>query len=172
MSDTIAKLRGYAIVVDELSADMGFRERIARQAVERALARRPDVLALVDHDPSKVIGRTSSGTLRLALDRRGLLSEIDVPATSHGRDVVASVRRHDTRGMSFAFSVPEGGELWDVEGEDLVRTVVDMVIHDVTVTAIPAYPATSVDVVGHTDDEASRAAQMAANWRRLRLAAL
>ena len=41
-----------------------------------------DVLALVDHDPSRVLARTRSGNLRLAEDKRGLAFDLDVPDTS------------------------------------------------------------------------------------------
>lgn len=140
-------LRGYPIVVDELSADMGFRERITRQAIERALARKPDVFALADHDWTRVLGRQSAGTLRLVVVARGLRAEIDMPDTTAGRDVAESVRRGDTRGMSFSFSVPEGGDSWEVVGDQLVRTVTDLELYEVTTTARPAYPQTSIEAV-------------------------
>lgn len=141
-------LRGHAIVVDALSEDLGFRERITRQGVERALTRKPDAFAVVDHDMSKVLGRQSAGTLRLKLDARGLQAEIDTPDTTVGRDVEVSVGRGDIRGMSFAFSVPEGGDDWEVVGDQLVRTVNDLVLYETTITAIPAYPQTSIEVIG------------------------
>lgn len=144
-------LRGHAIVVDVLSEDMGFRERITRQAVERSLARKPDLLALADHDYSRVLGRQSAGTLRATLDRRGLLVEIDPPDTTAGRDVVASVKRRDTRGMSFGFRVPEGGDEWEIVGEELIRTVNDMELIELSSTVIPAYSGTSIEVVESDD---------------------
>jgi hypothetical protein len=141
------RLRGYAIVVDVLSEDMGFRERITRKAVERALARRPDVLALPDHDVSRVIGRVSAGTLALTVDNRGLLARIDVADTTAGRDLLTSVERKDTRGMSFAFRVPNlEAEEWKVENDTLVRTVHDFELFDVTATARPAYAQTTLAI--------------------------
>ncbi len=142
----MATLRGHAIVFDVLSEDLGFRERVLRQAVERALARRPDVLALVDHDPGRIIGRMAAGTLSLTLDERGLVAEIDPPDTTPGRDAVISVKRGDTRGMSFAFRMLDEVWLADV-GDEMIREITDMELIDVTVTAVPAYPQTSVTVI-------------------------
>jgi uncharacterized protein len=167
-------LRGHAIVVDTWSEDLGFRERITRQAVERALARKPDALALVDHDPGKVLGRISAGTLRLQQDSRGLRADIDVADTTVGRDTIVSVGRRDVRGMSFAFTVPEGGDRWDVSGDELVRTVDDLVLWEVTVTSQPAYLATSIEVLesGARSAPAQTGVPTEINLARLRLSAL
>ena len=40
-------------------------ERVARGAFDHALAAGQDILALVDHNPSALLARTASGTLRL-----------------------------------------------------------------------------------------------------------
>lgn len=78
-SDNGRKIRGYPIVFNSLSVDLGgFREIIAPEAVERTLNEGLDVRALVDHDSSKVIGRTRSGTLRLRKDAKGLLMELSL----------------------------------------------------------------------------------------------
>jgi len=129
------QIRGYAIVFDTLSADLGgFRELITPDAVDRTLRERLDVRALVDHDASKVLGRTTAGTLRLAKDDRGLRVEIDPPDTTVGRDVVALVQRGDVTGMSFAFRVirPHGERFEQREGQP-VRIVTDMAIQDVSI---------------------------------------
>ena len=76
-------LRGYAIAFNSISEDLGgFREIILPDAVDRTLRERLDVRALVDHDPSQVLGRTTAGTLRLEKDAKGLIAEIDPPDTT------------------------------------------------------------------------------------------
>src|SRR5437763_1584965 len=77
------KLVGYAAVYNSLSADLGgFKERIMPGAFKGSVAGSTDIRALVDHDSTKLLGRTSNGTLRVAEDQRGLRVEIDLPDTS------------------------------------------------------------------------------------------
>jgi HK97 family phage prohead protease len=138
-------IRGYAIVFDVLSENLGgFRERIAPEAVTRTLHENIDVRAFVDHDPSKIIGRVSAGTLRLRADSKGLKSEIDPPNTSAARDIVESIRRGDVTGMSFAFRTLTDD--WNMEDGVPVRTVLDMRISEVSVVSVPAYTSTTADV--------------------------
>jgi len=137
------KLRGYAIRFNVLSLDLGgFKERIMPEAVERTLSEGMDVRALVDHDSSKIIGRTRAGTLRLRSDARGLSVEIDPPNTSAARDIMESVERGDVTGMSFAFRTLEDD--WHIEGGETIRDVMDMQIREVSIVSFPAYPQTDV----------------------------
>lgn len=142
------KIIGYAITFNELSGDLGgFRELIVPEAVDRTLRDALDVRALVDHDPSKVLGRTTAGTLRLAKDARGLRVEIDPPDTTVGRDVLALVERGDVTGMSFSFQVVRPhGERFEARDGQTVRIVSDMRMQDVSVVTFPAYQTTDVQV--------------------------
>ena len=83
------RLEGYAAVFDSEAPIGAFRESIRPGAFRAALATGKDVLALVDHDPARLLGRTGSGTLRLSEDSRGLAFELDVPDTQLGRDILA-----------------------------------------------------------------------------------
>jgi HK97 family phage prohead protease len=141
-------IRGYAIVFDTISEDLGgFRETITPAAVDRTLAEQIDVRALVDHDPSKVLGRRKAGTLTLRKDTRGLLVEITPPDTTVGRDTLALVARGDVTGMSFTFAVVRPhGERFERRDGGLVRIVSDMLIPEVSVVTFPAYAATDVAV--------------------------
>ena len=149
------KIIGYAAVFNARSKDLGgFVEEIAPGAFTDALAADGEVLALVDHDPGKVLGRRSAGTLRMAQDEKGLRVEIDPPDTSVGRDAVENIRRKDIKGMSFRF--PRGAkDSWRMDGVDTVRTVHKAGLRDVTVTAVPAYDDTtaSLRTAADTDDE-------------------
>lgn len=141
------RLVGYAAVFNSLSEDLGgFREIIRPGAFTRTLAGSGDPLALVQHMPHLVLGRRSASTLRLAEDARGLAFEVDPPDTSAARDLLVSVGRGDVRGASFAFSVPAGGDRWEVRGSEVVRELLDVNLHEITVTAQPAYPDTTVAV--------------------------
>ena len=75
-----------------------FHESIASTAFRDSLASGADILALVDHDAGRLLARTSSGTLRLGTDSRGLHFELDLPETTLGRDVLALAERRDLGG--------------------------------------------------------------------------
>jgi|FLYL01.1.fsa_nt_gi HK97 family phage prohead protease len=135
------RLVGHAAVFDRLSDELfGFRERVARGAFRDTLDR--DVRALWNHDPNHVLGRTRSGTLRLAEDDVGLAVEILLPPTRTAEDLAALVDRGDVSQMSFAFRTLD--EAWAVEGSTPVRTLVRVELWDVSPVTFPAYPDTDV----------------------------
>lgn len=134
------RLEGYAALFGQEARIGSFSETIRAGAFAGTLA--GDVLALVDHDPGRMLARTKSGTLRLAEDTRGLGFDLDVPDTSHGRDVLALAERADLGGMSFGFSVPAGGDHWEGDRREL-RAVT---LHEISVVlAWPAYEGTVVN---------------------------
>lgn len=133
------RLEGYVAVFGSMANIGSFQERVAPGAFRAALA--GDVLAMLDHDAGKVLGRTRSGTLRLTEDSKGLAFSLDLPATQAGRDVEALAERGDLGGMSFGFSVPSGGEAWDGN----TRTLHQIDLHEISVVqAWPAYEGTEV----------------------------
>lgn len=140
---TAPVIRGYAIVFDRLSENLGgFREIIKPEAIDRTLREAVDLRALVDHDSSRLIGRLSAGTLRVAKDPHGLRVEIDPPATTVGHDIVESIRRRDTTGMSFAFRTLD--DAWDYKADPPTRFVTDMLVREISAVTFPAYPTTEV----------------------------
>jgi uncharacterized protein len=133
------RLEGYAAVFGTEARIADFVETIAPGAFATSLAERADILALVDHDPGRVLARTRSGTLRLAEDSRGLAFDLDVPATTVGNDVLALAERGDIGGASFAFTVKR--EMWSGER----RTLEAVDLHEVSIVqSWPAYPDTLV----------------------------
>lgn len=140
----IGTLVGYAAVFNSKSVDMGFYEIVAPGAFSRALSSGIDVRALAHHDSSSVIGRRKAGTLRLEEDAKGLRVEIDLPDTSHGRDIRESVARGDLDGMSFGFSVRDAA--WETQDGEDVRILKDVEVYEVSVVAFPAYEGTEVSV--------------------------
>lgn len=143
------RIVGYAAMFNKRSVDLGgFVEELAPGAFDRALREAHDVRALVDHNPTLILGRTGeAGTLRLSVDGNGLRSEIDPPDTQAGRDIQVSLQRKDVTGMSFAFSVPAGGdEMKRSEDGRPLRIIKDMDLYDVSVVTYPAYPDTQVSM--------------------------
>ena len=130
---------GYAARFNTRATIGSFREEIKPGAFDLE----KDVLCLLDHDTSKVLGRTKSGTLTLRTDDHGLYFELELPDTAAGRDVQELAKRGDLGGMSFGFIVPKGGETW--EGNTRVLNKIDL--REISViSAWPAYPETSVNV--------------------------
>jgi HK97 family phage prohead protease len=163
------RVQGYAATYDQLSNPIqgngkgSFRERIAKGAFKRILRTNPDVVLLFNHDTNQVLGRTTSGTLRLREDDNGLAFDADLPDTTAGRDVYKSIERGDLNGCSFAFQLGERMEDWEeeeIEDEEdkgirgklkrmakcIVRTIRDFSnLYDVSIVTNPAYPGTTVD---------------------------
>ncbi|MCB1499719.1 MAG: HK97 family phage prohead protease [Bauldia sp.] len=133
---------GYAAVFGE-TADIGgyFREALARGAFTNTL-RTADVRAYFDHDPGRILGRSSAGTLRLQEDDKGLRVEIDLPDTSDGRDVRTLIERGDITGMSFGFSVLR--QEWDETVDPPMRTILEVDLREVSIVSEPAYEGTSI----------------------------
>lgn len=133
------RLEGYAATFGSEARLGDIVETIEPGAFRAALA--GDILALMDHDPGRVLGRTRSGTLRLSEDSRGLAFSLDLPDTQAGRDILALAERSDLGGMSFGFLVPRGGDSWTGNRRSL--RAVDLREISV-VSAFPAYPDTSI----------------------------
>jgi HK97 family phage prohead protease len=145
-------LQGYAAVFNRRSTDnsLGFREVCHQGMFARAIRTQADVKCLRDHDSSMLLGRTKSGTLRLAEDTRGLHFECDLPNTSDGRDVQELCTRGDLDEMSFGFVAQK--QDWE-DGVDeetgqscAIRHLRDVDLIDVSPVTYPAYPGTSAQV--------------------------
>ncbi len=137
------RLIGLAAVFGQEARIGGFVETIARGAFRETLADGHDVLGLVDHDPSKLLARTRSKTLRVSETARGLAFDLDLAETSLARDVLALAERGDLGGASFAFRVREGGERWDTNKRHRELRSVDLIEVSV-VQSWPAYSGTTV----------------------------
>lgn len=132
-----------------------FAERIMPGAFDATLRAKPDVLGLVNHDRHQLLGRTTSGTLRLAVDERGLRYEIDAPDTQAGRDTLTSLKRGDLNASSFGFQNPEAS--WRDEGGVRIRELRTLELLDVAVVAEPAYPGTTAEARSALAAEAEQA---------------
>ena len=141
------KFTGLPVVYNSRSENLGgFVEVISPGAFSEQLANNPDVRALVEHDQKLILGRTKSGTLKITDSPEGLKVDIDPPETQSARDLMVSVERGDISGMSFGFSVPQDGDVWDFDQVPALRTVNKAILHEVTITSLPAYQATNVQV--------------------------
>lgn len=135
------KLTGYVARFDSEARIGSFTEVIRRGAFRASLDSGADILALADHDPRAVLGRTRTGTLELREDADGLAFTLTLPDTQAGRDLAALAERGDLGGCSFGFTVKPDGEHW--EGNRRELRAVDL--REVSIVqSWPAYPDTSV----------------------------
>lgn len=149
-------IRGYAAVFESPSEDLGgFVEILERGAFNDVMSSSPDVFGKYNHE--RVIGRTSSGTMRLIVDERGLRYEIDPPKSAS--DVVELIERGDVRGSSFAFRADPKSETWtkDPEGRMIRRIKRLSFLGDAGPVDSPAYLATETYVSKRALDMAERA---------------
>ena len=140
------KLVGYAIRWNSLSEVIWdeFVEQFAPGAFADSLASGTDCRALYEHDYTKLLGRTASGTLVLTEDNTGLRFELTPPDTQLGHDVLKLVERGDISGMSFGFRALS--EQWNIATAPYVRTVIAAELSEITVTSMPAYTQSNVEI--------------------------
>jgi HK97 family phage prohead protease len=146
-----AAIVGYAAVYNRLSLDLGgFREEILPGAFDKILGRqrnKADVVALFNHDSNIVLGRTSSGTLELSSDDKGLRYVVTPPASR--TDIMELIARRDVRGSSFAFTVDRktGERFRQTDDGKTIRQIREVSgLYDVGPVLTPAYPASSATV--------------------------
>lgn len=142
-------IRGYAVVYNRLSVDLGgFRERILPGAFDGVLSRqrgRADLVSYYNHNPDILLGRESAGTLTVTSNDKGVMFEV-VPPISR-QDVVELVQRGDVRGASFTFAIEKNGENFTTdEGGRPIREIRAARIYELGPVVQPAYPATNVAV--------------------------
>jgi len=157
-----AKWVGTPIVYDAMSEPLNsyrfgqFREVIKPGAASGILARGDDVRAVVNHDPTQVLGRVGAGTLKLREDDKGVHMELTPADTSYARDLAANKDAGNVLGMSFSFELPEddagnqlGVTMSKADNGDTIRTISKFArIHEVSILSglDPAYPQTSVSM--------------------------
>ena len=131
-------IRGYAAVYNSDSEWMGgFYEQIERGAFDDVL--NDDVRAYFNHDENLLLGRVSSGTLRIGTDARGLFYEVDLPNTTYANDLVELMKRGDVNQSSFAFLID--ADRWEQRGGKTYRIIEKVSrLLDVSPVAQPAYP--------------------------------
>lgn len=141
-----ALIKGRALVFNQLSEDLGgFRELNDPACLDDCDME--DVIAVFNHKPENLLGRTKSGTLKLEKRTDGLYYAVDVDTkTSIGNDVACWVRRGDIVGSSYRFSVEE--DEWMVaEDGTVIRTVKKIrAISDVSPVVFPAYSQASAEI--------------------------
>jgi HK97 family phage prohead protease len=151
-------VRGYAAVYNSDSEWMGgFYEQIAKGAFDDVMDN--DTRAYWNHDESLLLGRVSSGTLRMSTDDRGLYYEVDLPNTSYANDLVELMKRGDVNQSSFAFLIER--DRWE-ERDGKTYRIIEKVsrLLDVSPVSQPAYPDATSELMMRKDTPESEGAEV------------
>lgn len=143
---------GIAAVTDSWTElQSGFFERIAKGAFRKFLTGGHDVRFLVDHDPSKVLARSTvtegPGSLILKEEARGLRAQAVFSDTTLARDTAQLIRDGVVSQMSFAW--PYGSTRDNIEevGRGVERTIKEFTsLRDVSAVTFPAYSTTTASM--------------------------
>jgi len=126
------------------SYDMGsFDEEIDMDAFNDADF--SEAAALFNHDQNIVLGRVKNNTLQIKRDGNSLVYTIDPPETNAAEDVMKLIKRGDIYQSSFAFSLKENGDNWQMK-EGRMKRIITRIdkVYDVSPVTYPANPNTIV----------------------------
>jgi len=103
-----------------------------------------DIRALINHDTTLVLGRTTAGTLKLEVDNHGLRGDILInPDDQDAVNAWARVQRGDVSQCSFGFDILDEETEWREDGS-VHWTIKAVKLYEVSVCTFPAYQGTEV----------------------------
>lgn len=140
-------LIGQPIVYDQsttINDPLGgsYTEIIKRGALDGADL--SDVRLLYNHDTNRVPLARTPKTMELKASAAGLEMKATLPNTETAKEVHEAVKRGDLSGMSFAFTVPAGGDTYDPKTNTRTISKISKV-YECSVVVFPAYQQTSVE---------------------------
>lgn len=129
----------------------GMSESIAPGAFSNTLS--GDVRALINHDSTLVLGRTTAHTLELREDAHGLWGDITInPNDVDAMNLYERVKRGDVDQCSFGFEIV--GEETDYRPDGSIHwTLTDVELHEVSACTFPAYKETNISARSAERDE-------------------
>ena len=132
----------------------GLSESLAPGAFDGQLSN--DVRALVNHDTTLVLGRTSAHTLELREDERGLWGKISInPKDTDAMNLYERVRRGDVSQCSFGFDITDE-ETTVSDNGDIHWTIKGVKLYEVSCCTFPAYEQTNISAREAQRDEIKR----------------
>lgn len=137
-------VEGYAMLYDQPSVPMPFVEYIDRGALDNVDLSK--VLLLYGHDLNSVLARSDAENLQLRADDKGLWFRATLPDTTLGRDTYTNVANGNLKGCSVGFKIGDDKWLQGNDGKVIhhIRSFDQLI--EISITPIPAYTETSVDV--------------------------
>lgn len=147
-ADGTTTISGRAIVFDEPSQPLPFVEYIKPQALDGLDF--SNLYLLYAHDYNNVLARADAGTLKVQKDAQGLTFTATLPDTTLAHDVRENILAGNVQGCSFGFNLPSdgSGDQWSTASDGTTIHTVTRIseVTELTLTPIPAYSQTSVQV--------------------------
>lgn len=161
-------IKGMPVVFEQETEIMdpagSYKEIIRRGALDGCDL--SDVRLLYNHDTNRIPLARTPRTLQFDLTPAGLEMIANLPNTEEARSVHTAVKTDLLTGMSFAFTVPPGGDQYDPQTNTRTINKISK-IYECSVVPFPAYPQTSVEarsvIDSHSNDAAKEAMKVAIN---------
>lgn len=133
----------FAVFNQETELYPGVYESIDSGAFKNSI--NGDIRALINHDTSLVLARTTSNTLTLKEDAKGLYGEIKInPNDTDALNIYERVKRGDVSQCSFGFLINQ--EEADYRDDGSTHFILkDLNLYEVSVCTFPAYEGTEVE---------------------------
>ncbi len=150
---------GYVNAVDRFSRPLfekpigRFIEKVLPSVFKKAIERARNIDVLLNHDESRKLADTQSGSAKIVEDNVGLRATVEIT----DEEVVEKARAGKLRGWSFGFSDVEDERTTNKDGL-IERIVKRLTLHEVSIIddrAMPAYFGTSIEArsIGDTELE-------------------
>ncbi len=155
-------ITGYALKFNRWSDTLGgwFRELLEPESLRDADM--SNVVALFNHDNSKILGRVGKN-LTLTVDEIGLRFEVTPTNTTYAKDLMENIRSGVVSQCSFGFTLSDekGVEEWRKADDGIMERRIKKIesIFDVSPVTTPAYPDTDVVVSARSKEIAERVAK-------------
>lgn len=136
-------IEGYfAVFNNNYDIAPGMSESVAPGAFSETLA--GDIRALVNHDTTLVLGRTTAHTLELREDSHGLWGKIAInPKDGDAMNLYERVKRGDVNQCSFGFDILDEETAISDNG-DIHWTIKKVELYEVSCCTFPAYESTNI----------------------------
>ena len=136
-------IEGYFAVFNSIyEIAPGMTESVAKGAFSRTLS--GDIRALINHDTTLVLGRTSAHTLELREDEHGLWGKVSInPNDTDAMNLYNRVQRGDVDQCSFGFNILDEETEYRENG-DIHWTIKEVELFEVSPCTFPAYEETNI----------------------------
>lgn len=150
IDDSRMIVEGYAVVFEQPQTytfgDDTYTETISRNALDGADMRRV-VMRYNHNDTVFAMARVKNGSLNLTTDDFGLKIRAELIDTQSNRDLYRMIRDGLVDEMSFAFTVAQGGDVWEYSDDfSIVKRTINRIetVYDVSAVDNGFYENTSI----------------------------